>query len=169
MKHWVWIPVLLLLCGCSTPVWETVDDLQPETAVSRQVQLFELQLQLPEQVQLLAADDAGSLWATADSELEIEQRVFLTTDPDSAIRAISGFTKEQLTVLQTTRQGLPEYQFAWVSQTDRGARLYRADLILDGFTCYAVVCSSLEDSGEQYAFQARQVFSSLHLQKQTLV
>ena len=89
MKQWVWIPVLLLLCGCSTPVWETVDDLQPEAAVSRQVQLFELQLQLPEQVQLLAADDAGTLWATADSELEIEQRVFLTTDPDSAIESLT--------------------------------------------------------------------------------
>ena len=156
--------VCLLLTGCSAPVWETVEDEVPAVPVSSWLEdAYSVQLGLPGSVELLEEREDWKVYGTRDGELEIETRTFLTSGPESAVRTVSGFEAEELTLLKLSRFGLPEYQFAWVSQTEQGARLYRADLIMDGTCCYAVVCSSLENAGDYYAFQARQVFSSFGL------
>ena len=95
--------------------------------------------------------------------MEVETRTFLTSGLDSAVSMVSGFEAEKLTILKTTRFDMPEYQFAWAAQTEQGMRLYRADLVLDGMTCYAVVCSHSEDVGTGCDTQIRQVFSSFGL------
>ena len=154
----------LLLTGCSVPVWETVDDIQPAEQVRVwQEEAYTLQFGVPEGTSLVAQENGYALYSTDNGELEIETRTFLTTGVETAVETLSGFSSDQLTILQTTRFGMPEYQVAGVSQTDPGARLYRADLVLDGSCCYAVVASSLEGAGDYYAFQARQVFSTFGL------
>ena len=156
--------LMLLLTGCSVPVWETVDDTIPAQPVAVwQDEAYEIQVGVPEGTQLLEETEGCRLYSSENGELEIQTLTFLTAGLENAVREISGFSSEALTILQTQRFSLPEYQFAWVSQTDQGARLYRADLVLDGSCCYAVVCSSLEDAGDYYAFQARQVFSTFGL------
>lgn len=158
------LALMMLLCGCSKPVWESVDDFMPsEPVMNRQETSYVIQMGLPEGLELVERSEAAAVYATANGELEVETQTFLTSGLDSAVRTLSGFEAEELTILQTTRFDLPEYQFAWVSQTEQGARLYRADLVLDGTCCYAVICSSLESAGDYYAFQARQVFSSFGL------
>ena len=162
--------VFLMLTGCSEPVWETVSDPAEIGADTVwQEHAYTLQIGVPDGVSLVEETAEGRLYATEDGELEIETRTFLTSGVDQAIRELSGYVREDLTVLQTQRFGLPEYQFAWVAQTESGSRLYRADLVLDGTCCYAVVCSSLEEAGDYYAFQARQVFSSFGLSEQETV
>lgn len=171
MKHLIVALVLLLvLSGCSAPVWETVNDaMEDGTELVWQERAYALQIGVPDGVFLTEETEEGKLYATKDGELEIETRLFLSSGPDHAVKELSGFAQEDLTVLQTQRFGLPEYQFAWVSQTEMGTRLYRADLVMDGTCCYAVVCSSLEEAGEYYAFQARQVFSSFGLSEKETV
>ena len=156
--------LLMILTGCSLPVWETVEDPVPvEPIPVWQDEAYEIQLGIPEEASLLAEHDNGAIYATAHGELEIETSTFLAPDLAYAVRQLSGFTQDQLTILQTQRFGLPEYQFAWVSQSEQGMRLYRADLVMDETCCYAVVCSSLEEAGDYAAFQARQVFSTFGL------
>lgn len=154
----------LILTGCSGAAWETVDDVLPvETVPVWQKEAYEILLGIPEGVSLLAENETGAFFATDHGELEIETATFLASGVEQAIRHVSGFSNDQLTILKTQRFGLPEYQFAWVAQTEQGARLYRADLVMDGTCCYAVVCSNLETGGDQAAFQARQVFSTFGL------
>ena len=165
MKRLGWLlGVVLMLTGCSGPVWETVNDvvLQEQVPVWQE-EAYELQLGVPEEAALLLENDVCSLYSTANGELEVETITFLASGLESAVKTVSGFSAEDLTILRTSRFDLPEYQFAWVSQTEQGARLYRADVIMDGMRCYAVVCSSLENAGDYYAFQARQVFSTFGL------
>jgi len=158
------IALMMLLSGCSVPVWETVEDVMPpETVMTWQESSYVIQVGLPEGVELVEQSEHAAVYATANGELEVETQKFLTSGLDGAVCTLSGFEAEELTILQTSRFDLPEYQFAWVSQTEQGTRLYRADLVLDGTCCYAVVCSSLESAGDYYAFQARQVFSSFGL------
>lgn len=156
--------LLLLLCltGCSVPVWETVDD-DLSVSASQQQEAYTVQIGVPDGMTLLEDGETFQLYSTDNGELEIETQTFLTAGVDSAVKTLTGFSAEELTILQTTRFDMPEYQFAWVAQTEQGARLYRADMVLDGTRCYAVVCSSLESAGDYYAFQARQVFSSFGL------
>ena len=158
------VMAFLLLSGCSVPVWETVEDTQPVVAVSSWLQdAYTVQFGVPETVDLLEQKEGWQLYGTADGSLEIETRTFLVSGPDSAVKAVSGFEAEQLTILQMSRFGLPEYQFAWVSQTEQGSRLYRAELVLDGTKCYAVICSRPEEAGDSHDQAIRQVFSSFGL------
>lgn len=162
MKRGYLLAALLLLTGCSKPVWETVDDEMPLVpAASWQDTAYEIALGLPEGVTLREETADARLYA--GEALEVETSRFLTSGMESAVRALSGYEADEMTILQTTRFGLPEYQFAWVSQTEQGSRLYRADLVLDGMDCYAVVCSRPESAGDTLDPAIRQVFSSFGL------
>ena len=155
---------LVLLCGCAAPVWETVEDTVPVTATSPWTEnTYDIQIGIPVSAELLAEREDWKVYAVQDSGLEIETRTFLTSGAEQAIKTVSGYEAEQLSVLQMSRFGLPEYQFAWVSQTEEGSRLYRAALVLDGMECYAVICSRPETAGGSCEQEIRQVFSSFGL------
>ena len=158
MKLLVLISLILVLSGCSlqTAAWETVTD-----SVSQQKQAdYDITVGLSESA-LTDRTDLCSRYET--QSLQVETQSFQATDLNGAVRYLSGFEAEKLTILQTSRFDLPEYQFAWYSQTEEGGRLYRADLVMDGMNCYAVVCSFPEQAGETAWTEARQVFSSFGL------
>ena len=162
MKYWILVLALALLAGCSGPVWETVDDQQPQTPVAVwQEEAFEIRTALPEGAELVEETDGLSLYRVAETGLEIEQRVFLAWDKAAAVRLLTGQEAETLTVLETTRFGLPQAQFAWYDAD--ACRLCRADLILDGMTGYALVCSLPAGQGADLAGAAQPVFGSFGL------
>ena len=164
MKKLGLVLAFLLLTGCSAPVWETVQDEVPAVPVSSWLEeAYTMQFGLPDSVALLEEREGWKVYGTQNGELEIETRTFLTSGPESAVRTVSGFEAEELTLLKLSRFGLPEYQFAWLAGTEQGNRLYRAELVLDGTNCYAVICSRPEDAGDRYDTEIRQVFSSFGL------
>lgn len=156
MKWWMLPLSLMLLCGCAAqPVWETVDDDGNTPAT-----IYEMQLALPEQAVELESRSGETLYAV--DGMEITTACFAARDLDAAVRHLSGFSAERLTILQTERFDLPEYQFAWYSQSDEGGRLCRADLVMDKMQCYAVVCAAPEGQAA-FAQQCQQVFSTFGL------
>lgn len=158
------IVMILMLVGCSQPTWETVADSRGDVAVmSRYDSEYAVEVQLPQDMQLLQQMDGWDIYATADGVLEVELRTILASDLDSAVYRLSGFTSEELNILQTEKSGMPEYQFVWTSQTEEGSRVYRAELIMSDVECYAVVCSFLEVSGNTYEKEVRQVLSEFRL------
>ena len=82
---------------------------------------------------------------------------------DDAIRQVSGFGETDLSVLETTRFGLPEYRFAWASSSDEGEYVSQASLVKDGDYYYALVFSVRQGLGGKYDDCAEAVFSSFGL------
>lgn len=157
MRWLVLVCCLFLLTGCSAqPVWETVEDILP--AEGQFLHNYDISLELP--LTYLGGNGKDCLYASGT--LEVETASFHAADLDAAVRWISGFSPEQLNMIKTVRDDLPEYQFAWYSQTEEGGRLFRADLVMDGTACYAVICSAPE-TAEGFHEQARAVFSSFNL------
>lgn len=156
MKWWILPLCLCWLCGCSAQsVWETVDDELPAAAT-----VYEMQVALPEQAVQVESSGSAALYEVG--EMEIITSTFAARDLDAAVRMVSGFAADRLTILQTERFDLPEYQFAWYSQTAEGGKLCRADVVMDGMYCYAVVCSAPEGQRD-FAAQCQQVFSTFGL------
>lgn len=153
--------VLLLLTGCSTvPVWETVDDFSPAIPASTWLdEAYAIQIGLPDHAELTWQTDTCTLYEA--ETMQIMTETFLASDLNTAVRHLSGYDAENLLILETTRFDLPEYQFAWYTQTAEGGNLCRADLVMDGSTCYAVVCTAPE--GENTMDTTRQVFSTFGL------
>lgn len=163
MKWCVCCLTFLLLCGCAArPVWETVDDLEPAAAESA----CEIVVSLPEQAVEVASRAGETLYEAG--ELEVMTTSFVAADLDAAVKALSGYAADRLTIIRTERDGLPEYRFAWYSETEQGGRLYRADLRMDDMQCYAVVCSAPETDAA-FADRCSEVFSSFTLVTPELV
>lgn len=162
MKFWIFALALALLAGCSGPVWETVDDQLPQGDVAVwQEEAYAVRAALPEGAVLLEETDGRACYRVEETGLEIEELVFLAWNQDAAVRYVSGREPDTLTVLETTRFGLPQSQFAWYD-VDAG-RVCRADVILDGTTAYALVCSLPALQGADLAQTAQPVFGSFGL------
>ena len=153
-----------LLAGCAAPVWETVEDVLPavETAAWQET-AYTIQLGLPEGAVLTEETETCRLYTTPGDNLEIQTETFLASGLDDAVRHLSGMSAENLTILKTQRFSLPEYQFVWYAQSEEGGWLCRADLVIDGLDCYAVVCRSRESGGNDREQTIRQVFSTFGL------
>ncbi len=162
-KLLVFVGMLGLLTGCgATPTWEYVQDrVMPEEVVCWQEEAYTISLGLPQDCALLKEELGRSVYGKDD--LEVEKRMFLTSGKENAIKTVSGLDASQLTVMETTRFGMPEYQFAWYQEQEQGGRLCRADLIIHDQECYAVICSSAVEAGDSHADEIRQVFSSFGL------
>lgn len=164
MKIIALVGILFLLTGCSiqTASWETVED----HSVSAEQALYGIAVGLPETA---LTDEVEGCRRYETQSLQVEVSTFFASDFDDAIHRLSGFSADKLTILQTQRFGLPEYQFAWYCQTEEGGKLCRADMVMDGMTCYAVVCCAPENGGEAAREEARQVFSSFGLLPEEVV
>ena len=152
--------LVLFLTGCGARVetWETVEDTVAVTESASPV--YDIIVGLPEAA---LTDETDNSRRYETEYLQVETSMFQAKDLNDAVHYLSGFEAENLTILQTTRFDLPEYQFAWYCQTEEGGRLCRADLVMDGTTCYGVVCSFSEEAGEIAWTEARQVFSAFGL------
>ena len=155
--------ILVFLTGCSSPAWETVDDTHEVSAASWLEEAYSIEIGVPQTMSLLDACAGCSVYSNDDGSFEVETRTFLASDLDTAVQMLTGYRAGDLNILQTERFDLPEYQFAWVTQTEQGSRLCRADMVVDGMEHYAVICSTLEDAGDAYAWDVRQVISTFGL------
>lgn len=162
MRFIVLVCLVLMLTGCSvhTAGWETVEDFVPTATETNDSPLYAISVGLPDAA---LTDEAEGCRRYETGTLQVETSTFLASDVNSAVRHLSGYEAERLTILQTSRFDLPEYQFAWYSQTEEGGRLCRADLVMDGMNCYAVVCSAPEEAGEGSWTEARKVFAAFGL------
>ena len=162
-KLLVLVGIVGMLTGCGAePTWEYVQDrIMPEEVVCWQQEAYTISLGIPQDCELLEEELGRSVYGKDD--LKVEKRVFLTSGKENAIKAVSGLDASQLTVMETTRFGMPEYQFAWYQEQEQGGRLCRADLIVHDQECYAVICSSDVEVGNAHEQEIRQVFSSFGL------
>ena len=165
MKIFALFSCLLLLTGCGvqTVGLETVSDPVSSTEIPFS---YGISVGLPETV---LTDELNGYRRYETEGLRVETSVFQAMNAEDAVRTLSGFEATRLTIFQTTRDDLPEYRFAWYSQTETGGRLYRAHMVMDGMTCCAVVCSAPEGVGDSPWAEARQVFSSFSLTKTEIV
>ena len=155
----------LLLSGCAAEyAWETVEDVLPET-VQASAPAYRLMLGVAEDVLAPVFSDDGmtAVYEQKNGDYEITAQTLPAMDKDCLVRRLSGFSPEQIAVVQTQRFGMPEYQFAWYASGEEGGRLCRADVLCDGTWCYAVTFSVKEDCSAAYDAAAEQGFANLGL------
>jgi len=157
--------ILVVLSGCSVePTWETVDDgaVQVSTVVADPyVILFGLPSDAARDE--LWETPLNQRYAQTDGDYEIVSTVIAKVGLDEAVFEVSGVEREKLNVLETTRFGLPEYQFAWSEDTDEGNMVFRASLVEDEDYFYGLIFSVKEEEKVRYNDCAEAVFASFGL------
>ena len=142
MKKYVgMILAAVLLTGCSArETFETIaDDLvEPAAAVLRQVVLsLPLEAAVP-----VSETENGKLYLCDGYEIALQ--TLPSGDLNATVRSISGFSREDLTILEHTAGDYTRYDMVWTSAGEEGDRIGKAAVLDDGN--YHYVLSILADS-----------------------
>ena len=158
MKRWLCclLPVFLLY-GCGAE--ETLETVADEWMVPAMAQPREISLRLPENLVMPVLEQEGrKLYLGEDYEIAVE--TLISGDLNATVQALSGYEKDQLTVLETQQGDVNRYDFVWVTTGEEGNLLGRAVILDDGEYHY---CLSVLRSAEEAQIVWQDVFASFAL------
>ena len=142
MRKWcVLLVMVLLLTGCAdTEVFETVGD---EVLLQVMAQPKQIQVTLPEDTVLPAMEtENGTLYMCR--EFDVMVQTLDGGDLDATIRTLSGFEREDLTVIETLRGDLDCYEFVWTATGESDEQVCRCMILDDG--SYHYVLTAMVDA-----------------------
>jgi len=138
---------------------ETVADEWVEEA---QAAAREILVELPEEAAAPAAENAdGRIYVCSDYEIEIH--TMAGGDLDRTIRSLSGYGKEDLTVISSGGGDMKRYDFVWAAAGEEGDRVGRAVILDDGNYHYTMTVLRDADTVETSQIVWRTVFESFTL------
>lgn len=138
------VVVGLLMSGCAAASFETVDDLNDVQAMAKPATLL---LDLPEEAAAPAMEGtSGKLYFCGDYDISVE--VNPSGNLDSTIKALTGFSKDELRLVKTRRCGVDCFESAWSAAGEAGDHVGRVLLLDDGSYHYCVsIMASAENAG----------------------
>lgn len=158
-KLWVFGLLLVFLAGCSVsemPEPETVSD---EWTLSAMAEPKTVRVKLPGETEVGAVDVAeGRLYMAEDYEITIE--MLDSGDLDGTLRQVCGFSREELTVMETNPDGLDRYDFVWACAGENGEQLGRGVILDDGSYHYVMTVLRDVDSKQNIQIVWSEVFDS---------
>lgn len=161
MKKWfVVFLAALFLAGCSAQdVFETVAD---EYVASAMAMPREISVRLPDGASSpVGGSDGAQIYLSEEYELIIETRS--GGDFGATVSAISGFDPEDLTIVETRRDGIKRYDFVWTSAGEGIDRLGRGVILDDGTYHYCMTAIRNADQTNRTQIVWRDVFESFSL------
>lgn len=158
-KYVLMVLMALVLAGCAqAETGETVADVWEEpVSVSAP---REIRLELPGEAVVCAMEsDTGRLYLGDGYEVMVQ--TLTGGDLDATLRALTGFEREALTVIQT-QEDPARWEFAWASAGEQGERLGRGVVLYDGNYHYCLsVLQDAEDDDCQIIWS--EVFNTFDL------
>ena len=140
---WLLMAAALLLTGCAgEETFETVAD-EPVAAVMAEPR--EITVALPEEAAVpVMRNGAQEIYLCDGGEIILE--TCAGGDLGRTIRAISGFERDNLTVMKTKQENLDRYEFVWAAASEEGERMGRAVILDDGQYHYCLTLLKDADS-----------------------
>lgn len=159
-KCWLLILTALLLSGCAAE--ETFETVADDWVAPVMAQPREISVRLPDNaVAPVLESDSEQVYLSEDYEIVIE--TLSSGDLNATVQSISGYGKDQLTVMETQWDGVSRYEFVWVSAGERGDRLGRAVILDDGDYHYCMSVLRDADATEMSQVVWSDVFNSFAL------
>lgn len=135
-KCWLILIFALLLTGCSAQeTFETISDIY---AVPASVTMYEVQLSLPDEAASpsMEADDGSKIYLCDGYTVTVQ--TMQAGDLDRTLREVSGFSKEELTIMKTRKDDVTCYESAWCAAGEGEDQICRSVILDDGNYHYAV-------------------------------
>ena len=138
--------LLLSFAGCRTE--ETLETVADDLVQPVMAQPGRISVELPGETALPAMD------------YEIQVQTMEAGDLNQTVRSLSGQEKEDLTVMQTWRDGMEQYEFVWAAAGESGDQLGRALILDDGNYHYCLCVLRNASDARKTQIDWDQVFSS---------
>ena len=152
--------IAVLLTGCGArETYETVADVPvvPAMATPR-----EITVRLPQDAVAPVLDGEGEQVYLCD-DYEILVEIMESGDLTETIRSLSGYDREELTVMETFLNGISRYEFVWACAGETEDRIGRAVVLDDGsyHYCLSLIRDASTTEGSQIVWD--DIFSSFAL------
>lgn len=158
----VLIMLLLLPClyGCGAE--ETAETVADEWIVPVMAQPREIVVDLPGDAIDCSTDTTQSRIYLADG-YEIEVMTLDAGDLGKTVETLSGFPKDELTLIQTKVESGKRYEFVWASAGEQGDRLGHGIILDDGSYHYCLSVLRDAELPENTQIVWSQIFKSFNL------
>lgn len=160
-KCWILAAVMLLLTGCGArETLETLTDdyIQPVSAA-----VWQMILDVPQDatVTVLQGEDTGKLYLCDGYTVSVQ--TMQSGDLQKALRTLTGYEKEELTLMQTLQDGIKRYECVWAAAGEGENQVGRACLLDDGNYIYAVTAMAGESKAGELTDVWQEMFDSFRL------
>lgn len=156
-RVWLVLMMALLLCGCGAE--ETFETVADEMVQSAMAQPKEVMLTLQEDTLLPAMEtDNGTLYLCRDYDVSVQ-----TLDGgnlDGTLRQVTGYGRDDLTVMQTMAGECDCYEFVWTAAGEFGEQACRGMILDDGSYHYVLTAMADADIVEEYREMWNALFES---------
>ena len=150
-KLWILLALASLLCGCTSE--ETLETISDDIVQPVMAQPGEISVRLPDNaVAPVLESDSEQVYLSEDYEIIVE--TVSGGDLSATIQRISGYTPDNLTVMETAQDGAKRYD---------GDQLRRAVILDDGNYHYCLSVLRDADTTEKSQIVWRDVFDSFKL------
>ena len=152
---------LLLMCflltGCKAQeTFETVSDDLVHVQTARMAEIY---LELPEEAAApVSQSEQGTLYQCDGYDLLLQ--TLEAGDLDRTLRAISGRSREELTVLETGMSGVKRYDLVWSCIGETGEQVCRACVLDDGNYHYVLTAQADADRAGELETVWEEIFGS---------
>lgn len=150
----------LLLAGCGRQeTMETVNDvLVQQTAAPMQ----QVVVELPKEAALPTMETEDGKLYLCDT-YTISQQVLESGDLEKTIRSVSGYSREDLKIMETTWETVKRYDFVWTAAGETGDQVCRACILDDGSYHYVLTAFADASLAGQLQDTWREMFNSFRL------
>ena len=154
------LALAVLLCGCSQQqTFEPVTDVYADETA----QLQHVVLKLPENavVQTMEHESAGMLYLCDGYCVTVQ--TFPGGDMERTMREVTGFSKEQLMVMQTNRNGVVCNDAVWSTAGEGEDQVCRTTVLDDGAYHYVVCAMADASAAGELSDTWNDIFTSVEL------
>lgn len=148
-----------LLAGCSAPVYETLGNIEHVSATLPSQ--AEMVLQLPADAALLSWSGEDAMYLCG--EYSIALQILPGGNLDETLIGISGFSADQLTVMEKICGDHMQYEAVWTAAGEGSDMVCRAAVIDDGSYHYCLTAMADADDAGQLKTDWNRLFASFCL------
>lgn len=152
--------ILMMFNGCGAA--ETYETITDELMISTSAQPREIRFDLAQDPILpVMESDGGQLYLCGDFDVMVQ--TMESGDLKDTVYRVSGFTPEELTLIQTMDEEIDKYEFVWTSATDEYQQIGRATILDDGTFHYVLSATVDAELIEEYQEIWNGIFESFEL------
>lgn len=159
-KWWIILPLLVLLAGCGAEeTFETIADEQVAPVIAQQKQVY---VELPGTAASPAVEsDSGRLYHCGEYDISVQ--ILDGGDLNGTLQTITGYSLEDLTVMETVRESWDCYEFVFASAGETGDQVGHGMILDDGSYHYCLTVMGSSEVAEQNQVFWEQMFASFRL------
>lgn len=159
-KCGIFLILALLLAGCGTQ--ETFETVSDEIVTPAAATMQQIVVELPDSaVTPVMQTQSGEIYFC--DGYTITRQITESGDLEKTVKSVSGFTPDQLQIMQTQWENAKRYDFVWTAAGETGQMLYRCCILDDGNYHYILTASVDAQQAGQLQETWRRMFDSFCL------